>query len=175
MSEADLLSKLRAIIGRFVDDHVKVPATELVDLDFRGQDDVANILVLVRLLSKIAKSVPDAAFARYLRSLTVSRDDAENEITALLSESLAGREDTEELRSIYCSYVVNLSNWACLSILGSAYLPAFIVTRSLLELLVGVGASAYSGDSCHPFRSDCCQAFRAFLPPQSERSDAVLI
>ena len=141
MPRPDQLSALRAAIGGFVDDHVRAPATQLVDLNFSAQDDVANVLVMVRLLSKIAKSVPDAAFAKYLHSLTASTSAEGNKIEALLSESFAGREHTEELRSIYCSYVVNLSNSACLSILGSSYLPAFIVTRSLLELLVGVGAS----------------------------------
>ena len=140
MPDHEPLAALQETIGHFIDDHVTSPARRLVRLDFSAQDDVANVLVLVRLLQKIAASVPDAAFAPYLRSLTDGEDRPSNEVAALLSRSLSDREHHAELRSIYCSYVVNLSNSACVSVLSSSYLPAFIVTRSLLELLVGVGA-----------------------------------
>jgi hypothetical protein len=133
------LQKLQEAIDRYLSDYTTVPARQLVSSDFALQDDVASLLVLHHFLRASAEAAAGGAIDKYLRRL-VDRASSGAALSDVLSDARAQGEKTAEIRTLYCSYVFNLANWACVSILSASYLAAFIITRTLLEALVSVAA-----------------------------------
>lgn len=137
----DLVSQLKAAIARYLQDYVVSPATGLVNTDFTSQDDIANLLVLHRLLRDAAQADAGMAVDRYLRNVVDEHaSDNDLELPQLLSQLAQQGEHMVELRTVFCSYIFSLANAICIAILSASYLSALIVTRSLLELLVGLGS-----------------------------------
>jgi hypothetical protein len=142
MTEHDqLLSQLKQAVAAYLDSYVVGPAVELVSTDFTAQDDVASLLVLHRLLREAAEASVGKPVDQYLQ-VVLEKGSAEEEVELpeLLSRLAEQGGHIAELRAVFCSYVFNLANSVCVSILSASYLGAFIVTRALLELLVGVGS-----------------------------------
>ena len=140
-------SKLKEAIGGYLDDYVVQPAVGLVNSDLQAQDDIANLLVLHRLLRDLAQADAGKPLDQYLLSLLQGEPGPDIELAELLSRPEESASRIAELRTVFCSYVFHLANWACISVLSASYLSALIITRSLLELLVNVGAGKTGGMS----------------------------
>ena len=143
MTEQDrslLESRLKQAITEYLDDYVVRPAVGLVTIDFLALDDVASLLVLHRLLQEMAEIDASMPVDQYLLSVLQKHPIQDVTLGELLSHLAERGDQIAELRTVFFSYVFNLANSACISILSASYLGAIIVTRSLLELLVGVGS-----------------------------------
>ncbi|MEN6496688.1 MAG: hypothetical protein ABFD16_20555 [Thermoguttaceae bacterium] len=116
------------------------PASRLVDCDFAAQDDVANVLVLHDLLEAIAEAHSGKPIDQYIAQVVEEDPTDATDLAELLSRRRNHEADVAELRTVFCSYVLSLARAASISVLSSSYLAAFVVTRSLLELLVNVGS-----------------------------------
>ncbi|MCK4627319.1 MAG: hypothetical protein KAV00_18545, partial [Phycisphaerae bacterium] len=132
--------KIKQAITDYLDYYVVRPAAALVTTDFQVQDDVANLLVLHSLLQEMAEVDAGMPVDQYLLSVLRKHPIQDVELGELLSHLAERGDQIAELRTVFFSYVFNLANSACISILSASYLGALIVTRSLLELLVGVGS-----------------------------------
>jgi hypothetical protein len=95
--------------------------------------------VLHQFLRESAEAAAGGTVDKYLARL-VDGASSTATLSDVLSNARAQGENAAEIRTLYCSYVFNLANWACISILSASYLAASVITRTLLEALVSVAA-----------------------------------
>ncbi len=138
--QGQLVRELKKAIAAYLDEYVVQPAARLVSTDFAAQHDIASLLALHHILLDVVKAEVGMPLDLYLRSVLAQQPVERMELAELLSQLPEGGAQIAELRTVFCSYVFSLANSVCISILAASYLAALIVTRSLLELLVSVGA-----------------------------------
>jgi hypothetical protein len=139
----DLSEALRKAMADYITDYTTRPAQQLVRTDFQGQDDLANLRVLHQVLQATASASMVSPIDKYLGEL-ISKEPTNLELAELISRAGTTKGSNPVVCTLFCSYVYNLANWACISILSASYLSALIVTRSLLETLVVAGAGERS-------------------------------
>lgn len=141
MSEGDeLRQKLLLVVEDYLDSKVKKPAFETVNADFAVQDRIADVLRLLQLLEKqIQMDCPkglDEILSEALQNLSLKAISL-NDLFRLLREETSNRLAT---RTIYLSYLDQIFHWIAISILSASYLCAFVLLRTLLELLINASA-----------------------------------
>lgn len=143
-----LKSELKSVIAGYLDLLVQRPAMEAVENDFELQDKLSDILILLKLVQQQVISfdprrLDDVLVKAFEPVKPISEDTLSlNELFRLLPTQTRAK---LEARTIYLSYLDQLFNWTVVSILSASYLSAFVLLRTLLELLVNASSEDTGG------------------------------
>lgn len=131
--------KLKELIEAHIYSRVIKPALYLTEHHFNIQDDIANILIMNRVLGDQIQRSDVKKLDTYLVELL--EDSAEKSMEGLFVTGSQNKH-SDALSVVYLSYVNQLINSISIEILSASYLSANILSRSLLEVLVNVSASS---------------------------------
>ena len=131
--------RLKDVIKAHIHHQVVNPALYLAEHHFDIQDDIANILIMNRILSDKIQHSGVKKLDQYLVELL---EDSEDKSMEGLFRAGALNKHKDALSVVYLSYVNQLINSISIAILSASYLSANILSRSLLEALVTVSASS---------------------------------
>ncbi|GBE18882.1 hypothetical protein BMS3Abin16_01492 [archaeon BMS3Abin16] len=148
--EKKLNKKLIKAVVEYLDIYVKKPASETVEKDFHAQERLVHLLVLVRILSELIQKEGEEFDDEYLLQLPKTEIEKHFEVlnNFISSESSQQNqklpEETIRLMKLSRSnkhllaYFNRELNWIIISILSASYISAYILMRSVFELLIGI-------------------------------------
>jgi len=144
MNRNRLKRELRKVVEGYLDNNVKVPAFDTIDKDFHAQDRIANILLLLRATVGCIKRQGLDFDKDYLKQLSKPEIDKQIHIlgefvsTGQLSQETKEILKSDSSRKYLLSYLTRELNWVAISILSASYISAYILMRSIFELLIGI-------------------------------------
>jgi len=136
--------ELRKIIEEYLDENVKAPAFDTIEKDFQAQDRIANILLLLQTTVDCIKKQGLDFDKSYLKQLSKPEIDKRIYVleefirTNYLSQEVKENLKSDSSRKYLLVYLSRELNWVAISVLSASYISAYILMRSIFELLVGI-------------------------------------
>jgi hypothetical protein len=147
MKKEKTLIKLKKVIADYLDSKVKTPALNTVDKELYVQEDIVNMLVILKIINNLILQKGDDLD---LNTLTLeSKELLENKINILEKylkqpdNHSATLEADKIIESYYNKkhlfiYLEREINWIAISLLSASYISSLILMRSIFELIIGI-------------------------------------
>lgn len=138
------INELKKVVQSYLDDYVNTPALEMVEKEIILQDKLANQLLINLVFKDLVEKKGIAFDKNELSNLPKNRiknfiEELEKFIKqGFVSDSLKSYWQLSRINKYLLYYLDKEINWVAVSILSASYISAFIIMRSILELLIAI-------------------------------------
>lgn len=147
MTKEKNTKKLKKVIQKYLHTNVNAPASETIEKDFFAVDHLGSLLIILQTTADSIKEEGIAFDKEPLRKLTKAQWEEQIDVLIKFIDQGQLSNKTIEILKLYSSrknllaYLVREVNWVAVSILSGSYISAYVVMRSVFELLIGVATT----------------------------------
>ena len=150
MTKDKLLTELKEVIEDYLNKFVKLPTFETCENDIFAQHKIVCCLTLLTMSIHVIQKKGVCVDLEYLKELPEQKREKRIKSLEKIIKKLEEGEGSEEAikimkdshtRKFLLPYLEREFNWVVVSILSASYISAFVLMRSILELLVEIATN----------------------------------